>query len=498
MKKEGLFYIDDCRDLFEEVQKKRVFADQKFFPDCIPQFPVEEILKEYHQSRRNAEFDLKSFCATHFRFPVETSNGFSSDPEKPVEEHISALWEVLTRQPSDTGGTLIRLPRPFIVPGGRFREIYYWDSYFTMLGLQVSGKTDLIESMTDNFAYLIDSFGFIPNGNRTYFLSRSQPPFFSLMIELLAEEKGKEALLKYAAPMEKEYDFWMLGKEDLAKDNHYFKRVVLMPDGELLNRYWDELNRPREEAFADDLETAGETSQNQIFREIRAAAESGWDFSSRWFRDPQSMSSIHTTDVVPVDLNCLLYKAEKMLSRIYELKQDTFGADRFRQLSLRREEAIQKYCWNPAEGLFMDFDLSAGAFTGSKHAACTFPLFLHIATPSQAKKVSVQLKDKFLKEGGVVTTLVHNGQQWDAPNGWAPLQWTAYRGLKDYQLDEVADHISENWLGAVERIFHKRGKITEKYDVVNTFEGASGGEYPNQDGFGWTNGVYLKMKSFKA
>ena len=128
-------------------------------------------------------------------FRRSSATGFVSDPSKPVEEHINILWDVLTKQTDQKGGTLIMLPHPFVVPGGgRFREVYYWDSYFTMLGLQVSNKIELIENMVNNFAYLIDNYGFIPNGNRSYFLSRSQPPFFSLMIELLAEKKGRKSL----------------------------------------------------------------------------------------------------------------------------------------------------------------------------------------------------------------------------------------------------------------------------------------------------------------
>ncbi|MBS1975241.1 MAG: trehalase, partial [Bacteroidetes bacterium] len=195
MKPGELLYLEDLSELFVDVQEKKVFSDQKFFTDCIPKFSVKEILKNYFNEKRRNGFDLGKFCGKNFDYPVDESTGFVSDKSKTTKEHILALWDILTKQPKATGGTLIKLPYPFVVPGGRFREIYYWDSYFTMLGLQVSKKTELIENMVDNFAYLINEFGFIPNGNRTYFLSRSQPPFFSLMVELLGEERGESLLL---------------------------------------------------------------------------------------------------------------------------------------------------------------------------------------------------------------------------------------------------------------------------------------------------------------
>ena len=149
------------------------------------------------------------------------ASNFKSDPSRTVEKHINVLWDILTRKPDDKDpGTLIALPNPYIVPGGRFGEIYYWDSYFTMLGLKVAGKVDMIENMVDNFAYLIDTIGFIPNGNRTYFTTRSQPPFFAAMVQLLGETKGNqsETLAKYLPQLEKEYAFWMQGQNRVSSE----------------------------------------------------------------------------------------------------------------------------------------------------------------------------------------------------------------------------------------------------------------------------------------
>ncbi len=492
----GLLYVEDLEELFVDVQKQKVFSDQKFFTDCVPKFSVNEILKSYSSEKRRTGFDLKNFCSKNFNYPIDESTGFVSDRSKTVEEHIQALWEILTKQPLATGGTLIKLPHPFVVPGGRFREIYYWDSYFTMLGLQVSNKIDLIENMMDNFAYLIDEFGFIPNGNRTYFLSRSQPPLFSMMTELLAMEKGQDIIVKYLPQLEKEYQFWMTGKNLLNKKDNAEKRVVMMPDGEILNRYWDNLDAPRQEAYADDLVTAEEAgnSNKKIFRHIRAAAESGWDFSSRWFRNENDMATIHTTDIVPIDLNCLMAHLEKVLSLGYKIKNDSTTSEKYNQFYLKRQAAIHKYLWDVDKEVFIDYDLTNNTSTNITTAAIAYPLFLNIATKEQAEKTAIRLDQQFIKQGGVITSLSFNKQQWDAPNGWAPLQWITYKGVLNYGYEEHAKKIKNNWINTVDKVFQQTGKITEKYNVVDTDIAATGGEYPNQDGFGWTNGVYLKLK----
>ena len=302
--------------LFQDVQMNNILGDGKAFPDCLPNRSLEQINRDFLRDRNSSAFDLAKFVEVNFILPKAYSTGYKSDLTKSPEEHIDALWGLLTRKPDEAAGSLIPLPYPYIVPGGRFREIYYWDSYFTMLGLCVSKRLDLIENMIANFAHLIETIGYIPNGNRTYFLGRSQPPFFSLMIKLLRREWRRERqrdkpdpLLHYLPALEKEYQFWMHGSQMVNPDQPAIDRVVLMKDGSILNRYWDENNTPRPEAFKEDVELSHQSKQapEVLFRNLRAAAESGWDFSSRWFRDGKSFGSIDTTNIVPVDLNCLLF-----------------------------------------------------------------------------------------------------------------------------------------------------------------------------------------------
>ena len=186
------------------------------------------------------------------------------------------------------GSSLLPLPYPYIVPGGRFNEIYYWDSYFTQLGLQQSGRVDMIENMIKNFAHLIETVGYIPNGNRSYFIGRSQPPFFSLMVRLLAQEKSDEILVDYFPSLEKEYLFWTAGNNNLSRNNTLSKHSVFTPTG-VLHRYFDEHNSPRAEMYQTDVEEAKASVQNpeKLFGHLRAACESGWDFSSRWLKNPK-------------------------------------------------------------------------------------------------------------------------------------------------------------------------------------------------------------------
>lgn len=482
-------------EISKAVQISEIFADSKTFTDCIPLFPEDEIEAKFLQSRNIPHFNLKDFIVQNFNIKIPQSSDYQSDNSKSVAQHIADLWTTLTREPTQAQGTLIELPYPYIVPGGRFQEMYYWDSYFTILGLQVSRRVDLIKNMVDNFAHLITQFGFIPNGNRIYFLGRSQPPFFSLMIEILRQEKGDEILLKYLPVLEKEYSFWMEDKVTLSARNPVSRRVVLLNENMVLNRYWDEYDTPRPESYREDIKLVKslKNSSKGIFRHIRAGAESGWDFSSRWFKDGQNMNTIHTTDILPVDLNCLLWNLEKTLFRAYLLTDNTEKMDKYFALSNEREKAIEKYFYMDEKGFYFDFDFIEKKHTNCYSLAAVFPLFFNLSDSLKSKSVSEILKDKFLKEGGFITTLNNTGQQWDAPNGWAPLQYMAYQGLLNYGFTKLADEAKNRWLKTNENVYQKTGKMTEKYNVEKPNTIAGGGEYPNQDGFGWTNGVYLRL-----
>jgi len=485
----------DTPILLWDVQMQRIFPDGKTFLDCLPKYTPVEINKKYAEGKDRPGFSLLDFVHENFELPAPPAVGYISQANNSVEENIEALWPLLTRQPDNESGSLIPLPHPYIVPGGRFGEIYYWDSYFTMLGLAVSGKDEMVMNMVDNFSYLIDTQGYIPNGNRTYFIGRSQPPFYSLMVKLLSRLKGKTVLSDYLPQLEREYKFWMNGADQLTREKTAVFHSVRMPDGEILNRYWDENTTPRPESLREDVELSHLSAQEPriLFRHLRAGAESGWDYSSRWFKEKNSFVSIQTTEIVPVDLNCLIFHLEQTLAEVYQLNGEIGEAEHYHSLAEKRKGAIQKYCWNENLGFYFDYDVEGTRQKESKTLAGVFPLFFSMATEVQAKKIAVIIEDEFLKPGGVVSTLETTGQQWDAPNGWAPLQWTTITGLENYGHSKLAQKIARRWLQLNMDVFSRTGKLMEKYNVIDTQLKAGGGEYPGQDGFGWTNGVFLAL-----
>lgn len=486
-------------DLFIDMNKSGLWSDAKAIADAMPKVLPEEIITAYANEKNTPDFDLMAFANTHFEFPQIEVSSFESDTSKTPKAHIETLWEVLQRKADgepQEGNSLIPLQHPYIVPGGRFNEIYYWDSYFTMLGLQVSKRNDLIEGMVKNFAALIHQIGFIPNGNRTYFIGRSQPPFYALMVSLLAEQLGNNVYAEYLIYLEKEYAFWMNEQHDLSRNKKALSRVVRVKNG-VLNRHWDNFDTPRPEMYINDLETAEKTDRNakQMFRDLRSACESGWDFSSRWLRDTQDLSTIHASEILPIDLNCLLYNLETTLAKANRIAGNTGKRRQYDSKATIRKNLILEHFWNEEKGFFMDYDFVKKEQKDVFSLAAMFPLFFNIATSEQAEKVAQKIANDFLKAGGVISTTLTTEQQWDAPNGWAPLQWVTIQGLRNYGFDDLANEIKNRWVSLNTKIYKSTGKMLEKYNVVDIDLATGGGEYPVQDGFGWTNGVLLKLLS---
>ena len=491
---------DAFGELFEEVQHRNILGDGKTFVDLVPKKRVRAIKQEYLLAKQDPNFDLREFVSRHFYefAPHKERDEYAPSEKTPIRDHIARLWVELTRRNRRDRGSLLTLPHEYVVPGGRFGEQFYWDSYFIMLGLAADGKWNKIEAMMKNYRYMIRKHGFIPTANRTYFLSRSQPPFFAAMVKLFAEHEGKRRVyLDYLPYLLLEYRWWMKGRTKLAKQEHRaFARVVEMPDDTLLNRYYDNKTTPRPESLREDVETADQAEgreASRLYLHLRAAAESGWDFSSRWFLDPHDLRTIHTADIVPVDLNCLLYELESTIAECYELMKNPLLASKFRRLAEKRAKAINRYCWNEREGVYGDYNFHHFSLTNSVNLAMVFPLYVGIASQEQADKVAAVLKRDFLKKGGLVTTLVENGQQWDAPNGWAPLQWVAIQGLRRYGHTALASEVKRRWLAITLNVYRDKRKLIEKYDVTGASGIGGGGEYPLQDGFGWTNGVVAAL-----
>lgn len=489
-------------ELFRDVQSHNILGDGKTFVDLVPRRRAQAIRQEYKLAKQDPNFDLREFISRHFYefSPHKDRAAYQPADHTTIDEHIEALWHELERRNRKQRGSLTILPYHYVVPGGRFSEQFYWDSYFIMLGLAAGGHWRRINGMMKNYAYMIRKYGFIPTANRTYFLSRSQPPYFALMVKLLAKHLGKRRThLEYLPYMLAEYRWWLRGRNKLEKQEHKaYARVVEMPDGSLLGRYYDDRTTPRPESLREDVETAAHAegrAADRLYLHLRAGAESGWDFSSRWFSDGSNIRSIHTADIVPVDLNCLLYTLEQTIAESYRLMKQPLLAKKFERFAKKRADAVNKYCWNEAEQVYSDYNFHRFEPTESITLAMVYPLYVRIASKHQADAVARRIERDFLKPGGLVTSLVETGQQWDAPNGWAPLQWTAIVGLRHYGHHALADEIKRRWMGVNERVFARERKMIEKYDVINTDGIGGGGEYPLQDGFGWTNGVYAALRA---
>jgi alpha,alpha-trehalase len=482
--------------LFAQVQQAELFPDQKQFPDMVPRSAPAELERRYLAERGQPGFDLARFVAAHFDPP--TSHAATAvPPGLPLRDHIDALWPLLSRdsrQPPPHSSELA-LPRPYVVPGGRFRELYYWESYFTLLGLYAGGQQQRARDMLDDFAHLIDRYGHIPNGTRSYYLSRSQPPLFSYMVQLQADAgHDAAAYTRYLPQLRAEYRYWMDGGDGLAA-GQASRHVVRLADGSLLNRYWDARDVPRTESWLQDRQTvaaavmAGRPAA-EVYRDLRAGAESGWDYSSRWLGDRRTLATIRTTAIVPVDLNSLLHHLETTIARGCEASGDTACVGDFRQRAQRRADAIERHLWNP-DGFYADYDWQQRRVSEQLTAAAAFPLFAGIAPASRAHATAAALRTQLLRPGGLVTTALDTGQQWDAPNIWAPLQWVAVDGLRRYDEPALAEAIARGFLGQVQAVYARDHKLVEKYAADGG--GGGGGEYPLQDGFGWSNGVTVRL-----
>jgi alpha,alpha-trehalase len=284
--------------------------------------------------------------------------------------------------------------------------------------------------------------------------------------------------------MKREHAWWMSNAATLQPGSRC-DHAVRLPDGSLVNRYWDSNSTPRDESWREDVATAGASSRpaEQIYRELRAGAESGWDFSSRWL-DEQCLSSIRTSSIAPVDLNAFLFGLESAIAAA----GDVSDAQTYGQFAGDRRAAMHRHFWDEHGGYFADYDLDLEAPRSNSSAAALAPLLVGVATQAQADATARYVRDKYLAPGGLRTTLLATSEQWDMPNGWAPLQWIAVAGLRRYGHDQLAREIAERWVTTVNETYRRSGLIYEKYDVEAGAIGA-GGEYAPQTGFGWTNGV---------
>ncbi len=402
-------------------------------------------------------------------------------------------------EPAEPG--LLYLPHPYVVPGGRFNEMYGWDSYFIVLGLLADGKVQLAKDMTDNLIYAVRHYGKVLNANRTYYLTRSQPPFLTRMILEVFRRTGDSAWLASALPAaEKYYAYWTREPHltpETGLSRYYGGADTPAPEAVQGEHHYDRVR----EYYRTHIVTAYDVSRYYdratgrltplFYQGDRAMRESGFDPSSRF--GPFSADIIHYN---PVDLNSLLYRMESDISAICTILNHPREARLWALRAHRRAEAINRLMWDERAGLYFDYNFERKCRSNYPFVTTFFPLWAGIASPEQAARVAANLP-LFERAGGLQTSTHVTGQQWDAPFGWAPMQIIATEGLRRYGMDEAAGRIGAKFLLMVLRDFCEHGTIKEKYDVVTgSSELAAGlrfGYSSNEIGFGWTNAAFLVM-----
>ncbi|MER3426492.1 MAG: alpha,alpha-trehalase [Pyrinomonas sp.] len=402
---------------------------------------------------------------------------------------------------------LLYLPHPYVVPGGRFNEMYGWDSYFIEVGLLRDGETGLAKSMVENFLYQVEYYGKVLNANRTYYLTRSQPPFLTRMVlDVYRRTRDRTWLEKSVPAMEKYYLFWTTGPHLVAETG--------------LSRYYDFGEGPAPEVVSGERDAQGRTHYDRVreyyrthevkdyvvslyydrgrdrltdlfYKGDRSMRESGFDPSNRF--GPFSVDIINYN---PVCLNSLLYVMESDMAQIMnELGRRREAAVWLRRAAERRQR-VNRLMWDEVDGLYYDYNFVERRRRRYPFVTTFYPLWAGIASAQQAARVVANLR-LFERRGGLQTSTNVSGSQWDAPFGWAPMQLLAVQGLQRYGYRREAERIAVNFLSLVLQEFIEHRTIVEKYDVVRRKSDVGGGlkfgYASNEIGFGWTNAAWTEL-----
>lgn len=395
-----------------------------------------------------------------------------------IMNYLKDNWDSCVRENKQDKGDLIGVPYKYTVPSPEFfNEMYYWDTYFTNIGLLRIGKADLAKSNVDNMLYLVDRFGFMPNGTRTYFLTRSQPPFLSEMVKDVYEfYKDKEWLRSAYETLLKEYSFWQEKRNSEIGLNHYDAEIL---DSEI-KEYAD--------IFAERIGSRPAMNDYDITHHFLATAESGWDLNPRWDFDAQNFAA--------ADLNCLLYLFEKNMESFSNILGNINAKSEWQQRSEKRLGLMQKYLCDE-NGIFMDYNFKTHKRNTIFSVACYYPMFVKAATSEQAE-ILFQNLERLEEQYGVSSCEEIDSDisyQWGYPNGWACLQYIMICALDNYGYHDAALRIAKKYVDATESIFEKTNNLWEKYNVVKgNIEVVS--EYGTPPMFGWSAGVYVYAKNY--
>ena len=455
-----------------------------------------------------------------------------------LPRHIEKLGDLLPEELPPAG--LLYLPNPYVVPGGRFNEMYGWDSYFIVLGLEADHREALAKGMVDNFLFEIDHYGAVLNANRTYYLTRSQPPFLTSMIRAVYENpasfpatpagrtEARAWLERAYALAEKDYSTWTRPEHkagttgltryfdfangpvpEMADDSTYYPDVirwlVAHPEpstaGFLVrgSEHPDAAEAARLKLASCDIHASlvcarawaqGYRLSRDFYEGDRAMRESGFDPSFRF--GPFDGGTHH---YAPVCLNSLLYRYEKDLEHFAHLLIKPEDAARWDHRAKARNAAMQRYLWRPKDGVFADFDFVHAKSSTYAYISSLYPLWAGVATREEATQMVAKL-NLFERPGGLSMSNFNSGMQWDEPFGWAPTNWLAVDGLEAMGFRRDAGRIASEFDATIDAGFARDGTIVEKFNVAagSSNVQVSTGYKTNQIGFGWSNAVYLKMK----
>ncbi|XP_050295074.1 trehalase-like [Anthonomus grandis grandis] len=514
--------------LLDTVQRSRIFSDSKTFVDMSLNSSPELILQSFDNfmnSTNNSptKEELLEFVNIHFTPSNEleewSPNDFTENPkflEKIMNEEIKQfasdlvkIWPSLGRKVKSQvfkepeKYSLIGVPNGVIIPGGRFREFYYWDSYWIIKGLLLSEMTQTAKGIIENLLYMVEKYEFVPNGGRVYYLNRSQPPLLTHMVGLYLNYTGDiEWVQKILPLLEKELNYWLNQKTIKVEKNQktYY-----------LAHYASNSDTPRPESYYEDINTCEYFIQNierkHCFQGLKSGAESGWDFSSRWFFDQDggvktNLTHIDAQRVIPVDLNAFLCSAFRQLASFHSKLGDTKKSIKWAQLSKEWLSSIEELLYDSEDGIWYDYDMVL-----QRHRKMFFPSnFVPLWTGSY----NVVLRNKYGQraadyfntnrigefKGGIPASLDDNNEQWDLPNAWPPLQEFVILGLwntGNKMARKIALTSADQWIYANLKGFKEQTAMFEKYDAIKVGQYGGGGEYEVQKGFGWTNGVALNL-----
>lgn len=448
-------------ELFVEVQKQKIFDDAKVFADAIPKFKSDSILINFGNSKSLKGFDLKKFVTENFKLP-----DYALSEEKSslaFEKYLETTLLALKREPKDDNGSLIPTRKSYFAGGGKFEELNYFRSYLTLRALQALKQDTLALNQAINNAQFIQDFGHVPAGNRTYYMSRSNPPLFALMIKKLAEKDPKQLDI-FSTQLMREYQYWMSSesnqevskqKETKEKGQKAYQKVAFLPNNNLLNRYLDIENG----SLAEQSQSGNSTKD--FYQNLRATQESEWTDGKRWL---SNSGLVKTIDILPVDLNALLYFMETTLSEVYKAKGKGDYAKSFGLLAQKRKAIFNQYFWNESKGFYYDYDFVNQKQRESSTLAGVFPLLVGLADQKQADKAAQKLEKDFLKTAGLVNELDGSGL------GTAEFQFYAIEALKKYGKADLAQKIKDRWVKTNREYFAKFGKIEPNYNVLEPLD----------------------------